>query len=518
MIPIVIPVYHSDNTFQSGIIIKNNLMRKIINFMYTHRFIMCSLIVIVLAATFRFYDYQNRYVLGADQARDAIIARFALTKHMLPLTGPFSSAGPFFTGPEWFWFVMLGSILYPGSFLSPWVLLTCLFILAVYIIFLIGNEIRGILYGFIAGLLSAVSPVEITHTANLTNPVLTVVFSTITILFAVKYAKVKASIYSFLTGLSTGIAVSIHFQSIFLIPFPIFIILLNKPKLKQCIYFLIGLLIPFIPFIYFDMRHNFYEIHHILQYYLHDQYKISLNVLGRRWLTYILIFWPQTWAYIIGGSVTISSMILIISLCIFVVEFLKKSLLKTHNIILITVFIAVVGIRYTRVSLHEDYFFFLHPFVFLITGWTLYKTYSWNKILGVGLCVLVTASSIISDFQNFPKSNPGYERTKNLNLLLTHTFPNKYFAVYDYGGLTSYVSFPLSLILSSHNQTDTSGKRIGILTINKQLSSFHRISTDQRLGYQLIDLSGYSNASLIKSGWHFVNPPALYAEIEEWYK
>lgn len=51
------------------------------------------LLVIVLFASFwRFYNYENRWTLHQDQARDAVIGLYAIEIRQLPLLGPPSSA------------------------------------------------------------------------------------------------------------------------------------------------------------------------------------------------------------------------------------------------------------------------------------------------------------------------------------------------------------------------------------------------------------------------------------------
>src|SRR5260221_5008170 len=83
-------------------------------------------VVIIIAITLllRFYLYPVRWGLAYDQAHDAIVARYALAHGKIPLLGPFSSAGPFQTGGEWYWFIMLGIGLFPFWIQGPWVLLT----------------------------------------------------------------------------------------------------------------------------------------------------------------------------------------------------------------------------------------------------------------------------------------------------------------------------------------------------------------------------------------------------------
>src|SRR6185503_15933229 len=90
--------------------------------------------VILLATVLRFYNYDLRWQLAYDQAHDALIARYAVAQMQLPLLGPFSSAGAFQTGGEWYWIVMLGTILFPFTVNGPWIFMTFLYVLFVFLI------------------------------------------------------------------------------------------------------------------------------------------------------------------------------------------------------------------------------------------------------------------------------------------------------------------------------------------------------------------------------------------------
>src|SRR3989338_1965310 len=74
---------------------------------------LCLLFIIVVSIFLRFYNYDQRLGLAYDQAHDAIVSLYALEQGKLPLLGPFSSAGAFQTGGEWYWFIMAGQSVFP---------------------------------------------------------------------------------------------------------------------------------------------------------------------------------------------------------------------------------------------------------------------------------------------------------------------------------------------------------------------------------------------------------------------
>ena len=72
----------------------------------TKRIVVATWIIVGIAFVLRFYNYNNRWGLAYDQAHDALVARYALEAGKIPLVGPFSSAGAFQTGGEWYWIIM----------------------------------------------------------------------------------------------------------------------------------------------------------------------------------------------------------------------------------------------------------------------------------------------------------------------------------------------------------------------------------------------------------------------------
>src|SRR5258706_39731 len=254
-------------------------------------FKICIVLIICLAMTLRFYGYEHRWGLAYDQAHDALVARSALSQHKIPMVGPFSSAGPFQTGPEWYWLIMLGTFLYSPSVISPWVLLTVLFVVSIYFIIKTGELMGGKRLGIAAGLIAAISPANIAQSVNMSNQAPLAILSVFSVWAAAKYFYSKKNLYLFILGIFIGLGVNMHLQGALLIPFFFLVIIFKRPNVKDWLLAFLGLVIPFIPLIIFDATHHFINIRHMLTYYFHDQYNISLDVLGRRWTTYLKVFW-----------------------------------------------------------------------------------------------------------------------------------------------------------------------------------------------------------------------------------
>jgi hypothetical protein len=150
------------------------------------------------------------------------------------------------------------------------------------------------------------------------------------------------------------------------------------PNTTGVLSLILGVILPILPVLLFDMRHGFVNSKNMIQYILVDQQKISLDVLGRRWKTFIGIFLPTEWAHIIGGKTNISSMLMIGSFVMLPIVYKFKKDRIIQAIILSTAAMFCI-LRYTHAPLFSSYVVFLHPFILLLSSLVIYIIY--KKIL-----------------------------------------------------------------------------------------------------------------------------------------
>ena len=495
-------------------------MEKIKVFFKKHWFGICILFIALLAGLLRFYNYENRWGLAYDQAHDVLVARYALSAHKIPLFGPFSSAGPFQTGGEWYWFIMAGVALSPNTVIAPWVFLTLISVVFVILLALLARELEGRHFAIFIGIFAAVSTAQIAQSVNLTNQSPLAIVSLFAIWSAIRYAKYQHKKYLFFLGFTVSLASSIHLQGVSLLLLVLMTLIFSaRPSRKGILLLLVGILLPLLPVLIVEIQNNFFNSRNMVQYYLYDQYKISLDVLGRRWLTYAGIFWPNAWAHVIGGQ-KIVGYIIITSLSIIVVyNFLKKSINKEWYILIASFSTMVVLLRYVRTPLFDSYIVFLHPFIIMLTGWVVYSLYKINKSLGmIALVVLLVGSSKENIIQINSEGNYTSMYVQAWKKTLLTKFPNEKFALYDFEHKTVDKSLPLVLFLDSDSQTDDDGMKIGLLIEANKLRLKRTVINGNEGGHQIVNLNSSTSAQLENEGWVFVNPSAIYKSTEEWYK
>ncbi len=499
-------------------------MKHILSFYKTHGYTILVIAVIGLAAVLRFYNYFNRWGLAFDQAHDVIIARYALAAHKLPLLGPFSSAGPFQTGGEWYWFIMAGALVLPFSILGPWIFLTFLQVCFTGLMMYVGYKMIGKWYGMLVGLFSAISPIGISQSINLTNQSLLNIIAAIAILFAVLSIKYPKTKYLFWLGFFSTLGATIHLQGVPLVGLAIGVVILDRLRNKKGLFFLaLGGLLPLIPLIYVDVTNHFFNVGHMIQYYFHDQYKISLNVLGRRWQTYISTLWPHLWNGAIGGNNWVGFTLMGGSLLLLLGAIYKRVVTKQW-ILLVGVFLfAFTLIRYTRTPIFDNYVMFLHPFIFLFTGALCYYLLKKYWFLGAILVCVTCFYSLQSDITQI-KAGTNYMayRASSWNNMLREKYKSQSVALYDYKYQSTGYTFPFLMYLQYTNHISNTGHRIGFGLPAIQDARGHNfymdlIISENTTGFTLVDLQGSSSAELQRAQWVFITPQKVYDTTEDWY-
>lgn len=483
-----------------------------------------SLFVILSVSSFlRFYNYDTRWGLAYDQAWFAVIARHALSTFQLPFLGPFASGGPFQTGGEWFWIVMIGTLLNPFSVISPWIFITLLSLVQVYLLYLLGKQFEGKVFGYIVATIGAFSISQILQGTNLTNQMPSSLCATLLLFAIVLFFKKEKFIYLFLIGLSVGLSSSIHLQGILLlIPLACFIIGSKSFSPKKLMVIGLGVLVPWLPVLFVDFQNNFYNTKNMLAYLLGSQNKVSYEELGRRWLTFLTDYVPASWGRMIGGNRIFGYLEILLLGATFIYSVIKRKVEKKWVIVFISTICMTITLRYIRTPLYENYTTFIHPFVFLLIGWSLLVVYRLNKYVGIFIISVLVGFSLFYVVDDISHSTNYTDiTTRRYVKFLKNKYPNEKFAIYDYEYGNKHKTVPLVLYLMTEGLIDDNGHKVG-MTIAAGKAQFKMLphkAIDGDVGaYQLFDINSSSSAVLQKAKWAFVNPSIIYDSVQYWYK
>lgn len=359
-------------------------------FVKKHQSLLLILLIFILSCVWRFYQYRERWMFNQDEARDAIIAKYAIENKVIPLLGPPSSAGPFSFGPLYYWVVIILSLLFSFMINGPWFGFTLLSALSSVIMFIALKKMGGLFLGFVGGLLTAFSTGLIEFSTGMTNPILSGLAVFLLLYSIIFYLSESKKRYAVLIGLSLGLAVNAHLQSgVLMIIIPlIFLVSSNslRNKLRFLFYSSVALIITFIPLIIFDIKNKGIWIKSVIEYLLHGQNKFYIPI---RWLTEVKIFWPELlgriiignekWGFVLMGLLVLSGFI----------AFKKRWIKRSMVVIVLTFIFQVIAIRYYKGPRLPVYLLFLYPFLILFIAWMINIFWKINKNIGLILLALI---------------------------------------------------------------------------------------------------------------------------------
>lgn len=494
------------------------------------------LAIFAITIFLRFYNYTNRWGLGYDQASFAIVGKYAADSFQIPLLGPFSSGGPFQTGGMWYWMIMAGTIFFPGLVYGPWLFMGVLSIAFVGSMIIAGALIGGTTLGIIAGLLSAVSTAQMTQSTNLSNQTPIGLASVLALTAGLSYIKTKKPMYLLFLGLGIGAASSIHLQGLGLLPLALSALVLGgMPSFKGLILLGCGLIAPWIPVLWADAGHGWYNTKNMIYYYTVDQYRISLDVLGRRWLTFATQFIPTIWGFTIGGyrwvGATTIATGFILAIHFLCIRFKRLRLavypelvegqgeaLRNWLLVILSFAGMLVVVRYTRVPLYDSFVVFLHPFILLLTAGIALSLFRLKKILGILFILLLVLPTMAKNVEEITHAtNLAAKEAQRLKTVLVTTFPSQTFVLYDYRFGTAGKTMSLLLYLKGAHLLSPQGHRVGISFPADELAIHPVIQTDEA-GIVVYDLQSSTSAELLDARWAYLDFKVIYDSVQHWWK
>lgn len=487
-----------------------------------------AIVGILLLTTFlRFARYPDRWGLAYDQAHDAVVARGALHDHKIPLVGPFSSAGPFQTSGVWYWIIMSAYFFFPSVVTAPWILLTIVSIVFVYLLIQLGAYLFSPTFGLLVGVLAAISTAQVAQSVNMTNQTPLAMTSLLALwCFCVSIQR-SERIYLFGLGFFAALSASIHLQGIaLLVLLPLALIWRKDMSLRSIISEGVGYAIAFVPLILWDATHNFSNLRNILTYAIFNK-AITYEQLGRSWKWFLLQYLPSEWSHVLGGRKEVFFIIISALLGITVIGLIQKKSSKGESTsggkrielgIIFALFSMFIIIRYVRTPIYSSYIVFLHPFILLTSGFALWKLLHLHTVLGIICFILVIFFTVQNTLKEVNYgTNMSDEEGRTWRHILLTSYPNISFHVYDLGYNTAHQSLVLTLYLDVLGKIKEEGMAIGIASYSAQ--QFFPYPVIIPWGDKAVyNLTHLSYEQRIRSGWVSMTPRAMYRATEEWVK
>lgn len=470
--------------------------------------------ILLLGAFLRFYSYPYRYSLGEETIRDAVIGIQGARDLQFPLTGSFSSLGPFTFGPWYAYQLIIFYLIVPFVY-SPWIYLSIISVAYIFIMYKIGKILGGENFGLILAFLVAISPAQIISATHLTSHNNTNLFAALSIwIFLILLSKNKSRWWHFLLGLIIGIGMNLHFQMGGLLILPL-TLLISKRKYLNFISSIAGIICSFIPMLIFEMNNHWFTTRNIFVYLLYGK---NLTYVPNRWLFYLRDFWPSFWSDALGVPVWFGMMIMVLSLIYIIWLLYKRKLSKNFIFLIIAFLLNFILLRYYWGPRFFGYLNFLRPFVFIFTTFAIIN-FKYRKLyLGIILVVLIIFFSyprILSELAPDSFSKVMYESVNSLE----QKYPNKKFALYTcakkYSSRYNASTFSILFLLELKNKYSNKGIRIGLqedCEFPNKKSEYPMVSSAG-----LMDFSRASDSAILEAGWTPLSFVQIYNSYARWW-
>ena len=393
------------------------MIGKVKKYLLSHKVEITILFLILIVASFlRLYRIADYMTFLGDEGRDAIVAKDILHGNFT-LLGPRASAGDFFLGPIYYYFMAPFLLLSNYDPVGPAIMVGLFGIATVGLVYIVGKRLFNQLAGFIAASLYAISPLVIAYSRSSWNPNLMPFFSLL-ILFGLYLGLQRKSLKTLgLVGFLLGIAMQLHYLTVFLgvIVF-LFVIIQGylesrKINLRKYLYkffaITVGFVIGLSPFLLFEVRHGFPNIQTIFKFVFEDNtskgYSIGQSFLGnifdvsyRLFARLVTAFPPPEqvnvseninlliWqiATIFLGVVTVAS-----------IYFVKDKIKVTLLLLWLVFGILLFGIY--RKPIYDYYLGFMFPLPFLLVGNLMSRLSTLKKYTFIGIIAAVVSIGII---------------------------------------------------------------------------------------------------------------------------
>lgn len=368
---------------------------------------------LVLAAFLRLYRISDYMTFLGDEGRDVLIVREILHGNFT-LLGPRASAGDFFLGPIYYYFMAPFLWLFNYDPVGPAVMVALLGVATVFLVYFVAKEFFGQKAGFMASLLYAVSPLVIAYSRSSWNPNPMPFFSLL-ILFLLYKSIIKHSFkLLFGVGILLGITLQLHYLATFLMAISAFFYLVGKIFKERSVKVIAlskdfltvfgGFMLGLSPFLLFEIRHGFPNIRTIIGFIFTDNFQTQYsdnfsftaivgNVLFRLFGRLVFSFPPPEQIKLYDSTILVPWQLIIgvfITLSLLVLHFSKNKLVSLLLFIWLALGVGLFGVY--KKPIYDYYFGFMFPLPFLLIGNLLSLNFlpkKFSKLVPIGIIVFI---------------------------------------------------------------------------------------------------------------------------------
>lgn len=387
-------------------------------------------LILALASFLRLYRISDYITFLGDEGRDVLVVKHILEGD-LTLLGPRASAGDFFLGPIYYYFMAPFLWIFNYDPVGPAVMVALAGVITVFFVYWIGKEFFSQNAGLFASALYAVSPLVLAFSRSSWNPNLMPITTLLMLYILYKALTHNSNKLFIIVGILYGIAMQLHYIEVFLAPIIFLFVLIgkflvvHKHKIKSLVLnylsIALGFIIGWSPFLAFEVLHGYPNLRAISSFIFGstDQGHVGNTFFGVITEVFFRVFGRLIYRFPLQEQVPSierleslpwQAAVLITAIISIVLLFKNKNKL----VILLCILWLGLGIflfGYYKKPIYDYYFQFLFPLPFLLLGNVLSTIYSIN-ILRPLTKILVTVFVVWLIYFNLLGAPFNYEANK----------------------------------------------------------------------------------------------------------
>jgi hypothetical protein len=211
--------------------------------------------LVILFFFLYYFKLDSSYIFNTDIARDSY-GIIEIAQGKLTLIGPKLNFGGYFAGP--YYYYMFAPILLLGRYEFKSILMfnSLLFAISLSYFFWKLRENYSAFWAIISTIAVGLFPIYITAARNPGNAYTYIPFIIIFLTY-VYFNDIEKKLELFLLGLLAGIIINFHLLNVLVFGSMGLFMFLNLKNKYKILYFILGIIIPFVPLLVFEVRHDF---------------------------------------------------------------------------------------------------------------------------------------------------------------------------------------------------------------------------------------------------------------------
>ena len=312
-------------------------------------------VLTLLAGFLRLYRIGPTLQFLGDQGRDALVMFRLLTQGDFPFIGPITSVGGFYLGPLYYYLMAPWLWLARFNPVGPAVATAVLGVVTVPLLYLVAKKLYSHRVGLWAAGLYALSYIPISETRSAWNPN-PMPLAALGIIYGFYTRKL------WLVALSLGAALQFHYMIVFLGPWILWQLYLNRRQWKNILLFAATGLLLLAPLILFEIKNNWLNTRGLIEFLGKHQYGnldwllVIKNTIGRSEQVIGMVLGFGRDFNLLRTWITRGFLLLLII-------FFKR--VKFLAIYLLT---AILMLAIYQDNIYPHYLGFLFPVVFILAG------------------------------------------------------------------------------------------------------------------------------------------------------